>query len=75
MSAWRMTTPMLEESETDGTDPARALSAAMQDASLKMSRLSGDGVKVATCNPDGTADVRMVSNEDFIAGKALDGER
>ncbi len=64
--------PALEESETDGNDPAVAMKAALQDASLKMSSLSGDGVKVATCNPDGTATVRMVSNEDFIAGKALD---
>ena len=65
----------LAYSEANGSDPVVAMKAAMQDASAKMSALSGDGVKVATCNPDGTADVRMVSNEDFIAGKALDGER
>ena len=64
--------PSLAEAETDGSDPAAAMKAALQDASAKMSGLSGDGVKVATCNPDGTATVRMVSNEDFIAGKALD---
>jgi hypothetical protein len=61
--------------ETDGPDPVVAMKAAMQDATAKMSNLSGEGVKVATCNADGTADVRLVSEEDFIAGKALGGAK
>jgi len=58
----------LDSTETDGPDPAQRMKAALQDASAKMSGLSGEGVKVATCNADGTADVRLVSKDDFIAG-------
>lgn len=66
----------LDTDETDGPDPAEAMKAALQDASAKMSELdAGDGVKVATCNADGTATVRVVSPEDFIAGKALEGAK
>ena len=65
--------PALSGEETDGPDPARSMQAALQDATAKMADLpDGPGVKVAKCNPDGTASVRTVSPEDFIAGKALD---
>jgi len=62
----------LSRSETDGVDPAKMMAAGLKDASEKMSKLSGEGVKVATCNADGTADVRLVSEEDFIAGNSID---
>ena len=62
----------LSRSETDGVDPAEMMKAGLKDASEKMSKLSGEGVKVATCNADGTADVRLVSEEDFIAGNSID---
>jgi hypothetical protein len=62
----------LGSSETDGVDPAKMMAAGLKDASEKMSKLSGEGVKVATCNADGTADVRLVSGEDFIAGNSID---
>jgi len=62
----------LSSSETDGVDPADMMKASLKDASEKMSKLSGEGVKVATCNADGTADVRLVSEEDFIAGNSID---
>lgn len=57
-----------DPSKTDGPDPATAMKAALQDASAKMSKLDGPGIKYAKCNPDGTADVRLVSNEEFIDG-------
>jgi hypothetical protein len=63
-----------EANEADGHDPATAMKAALQDASAQMSKLSGEGVKVATCNADGTATVRVVSQEDFIEGNAFGGE-
>ena len=59
-------------SETDGVDPAEMMAAGLKDASEKMGKLSGEGVKVATCNADGTADVRLVSKDDFIAGNGID---
>lgn len=52
--------------------PARMCEMALADASAKMSALEGEGVRVAKCKPDGTADVKLVSPEDFIAGRALD---
>jgi hypothetical protein len=59
----------LATGETDGPDPAAAMKAALQDATDKMSRLpDGPGVKYARCNPDGTADVRVVSPQEFING-------
>ncbi len=58
--------------ETDGVDPAEMMKAGLKEASEKMSKLSGEGVKVATCNADGTADVRLVSKDDFIAGNGID---
>jgi len=58
----------MDSGKTNGHDPATTMKAALQDASTKMSSLSGPGVKYAKCKSDGTADVRMVSNEEFIDG-------
>ncbi len=41
---------------------------ALKEATAKMSELSGEGIKYAQINSDGTADVRLVSNEDFVKG-------
>lgn len=62
-----------EPLETDGPSVSGAMERALREASSKLDRLpsDGDGVKVVTCNGDGTADVRLVSREDFIEGRAL----
>lgn len=52
--------------------PAAACQMAMADASRQMNQLRGEGVRVAKCNADGTATVKLVSAQDFIDGKALD---
>lgn len=44
---------------------------ALKDASAKMSTLQGEGVRVAKCHSDGTATVKLVNQQDFIDGKAL----
>ena len=50
-------------------DPAAAMKAGLEEASKKMSKLpEGEGVKLATLNPDGTATVKLVSQQDFIEG-------
>lgn len=49
-------------------DPAEACKRALQSASEQMRDLQGDGIRYAKCNPDGTADVRLVSPEEFVAG-------
>ena len=50
-------------------DPAEAMKAGLEQASEKMAQLpEGEGVKHATINPDGTATVKLVSQEDFIEG-------
>jgi hypothetical protein len=58
----------LEDVDTDGVDPAEMMKSAIQDATSKMDALSGEGVKYAKCNSDGTADVRLVSPREFIEG-------
>ena len=59
----------VEEGETDQyPSPATCMKAALQDASTKMSALDGPGIKYASCNPDGTADVRLVSRQEFVEG-------
>lgn len=56
-------------SKTEGADPAVSLKAALEDASSKMAALpDGPGVKYARCRSDGTADVRLVSPEEFVNG-------
>ncbi len=55
-----------------GVDPAVQMQKALADASVKMSATDGR-IKVAKCDLDsGTSRVRVVSPEDFVAGKALD---
>ena len=49
-------------------DPADALKSSLESASKQMGELKGDGIKYAKCNADGTADVRLVSGEEFING-------
>ena len=54
---------------SDGADVAEGLKRAMQSASEQMAKLpDGQGVKYASCNPDGTAQVRLVSPEEFVRG-------
>ena len=59
-----------EEGETHAAiDPAVAMKQALRSASEQMNRMKDDGgVKFATCHEDGTATVKSVSKEDFIAG-------
>jgi predicted transcriptional regulator len=67
--------PVLGSGETDGPDPVVQMKSAFADAKVKEAALPpGPGVVVTTCNADGTATVNRVSDEDFIAGKALGGE-
>lgn len=50
-------------------DPSVACQRALQDASAKMAQLpDGQGIKYASCKSDGTADVRLVSPEEFVNG-------
>lgn len=59
--------------QKDGPDMVQALQRSLQQASEKMAQLPADArIKVAKCNPDGTADVKVVSPQDFVDGKALD---
>ena len=51
-------------------DPAEAMKRGLQSASIAMSQIQGDGIKVAIINGD-TASVRVVSPQDFVEGKAL----
>ena len=61
-------TRVLEHGDTRGPDPARAMESALKDASSKMRQLSGDGIKYAKCKEDGTAEVRLVSPEEWVSG-------
>lgn len=57
--------------KTDGPSVSEGLKRALQDASVKMGELSGGGIKVANCDcSTGKASVKLISPEDFIAGKA-----
>jgi len=73
--------------ESQGPDPAVAIQSALRDtnikairvekhalrdASLKTRQMEGRGIRIMKCNPDGTSDVKIVSPQDFIDGKALD---
>jgi hypothetical protein len=61
-----------ESTPVSGVDPAVQMQKALADASAKMAATDGR-IKVAKCDLDcGTARVRFVSPEDFVAGKALD---
>lgn len=59
------------EIDSEGVDIAAAMQTALQDASAKLTLLDGPGVKVAKCHLDGTATAKLVSEQDFIDGKAL----
>ncbi len=70
----------VHESETDKLDEDKAIEslghsvsgamkAGLQAASIALAKLpDGEGVKYAKINPDGTADVRLVSPEEFVDG-------
>lgn len=59
----------LSESETDGPSVSEALKRGLQSASVQMASLpDGSGIKYASIKPDGTADVRIVSEKEFIEG-------
>lgn len=47
-------------------DPATAMKMALKNA--EMQSVEGEGIRYVRCNADGTADVRMVSEEEFIEG-------
>jgi hypothetical protein len=40
----------------------------LKDAAEKMGKLSGTGIRYAECKEDGTADVRLMSQEEFVKG-------
>ena len=61
-----------DEIDSKGDDPARAMESALKSASVQLATLDGPGVRVAKCNADGTATVKLVSQQEFIDGKALD---
>lgn len=59
----------LAANNTDGPSNAENLRRSLQDAAAKMAKLpDGPGVKYAQCKDDGTADVRLVSPEEFGRG-------
>jgi hypothetical protein len=72
-SEWNKTISWLDPAkiESKGDDPAVAMQTALRDASTKLATLDGPGVKVAKCHAGGTATVKLVSEWDFIDGKAL----
>jgi hypothetical protein len=56
----------------DGPTPVEAMKTALESASVQMNKLpDGQGVKVAECKPDGTAEVRVITPQEFIEGKAF----
>jgi len=52
-----------------GPSVSQSIKRGLEEASRKMGNLSGEGIKYAKINEDGTADVKNVSAEDFIKGK------
>jgi hypothetical protein len=56
------------ERQAVGPSVSGALKRGLEEASRKMRELSGDGIKYASINEDGSADVKSVSAEDFIKG-------
>src|SRR5262249_4070974 len=61
-----------ESAHVSGVDPAVQMQKALADASVKMATMTG-GIRVAKCDLDsGTARVRTVTPEEFVAGHALD---
>jgi len=61
------------EAKKEGADPAISMKNALADASRKMDELPDDGrIKVASCQPDGTAKIGLVTPQEFVDGKALD---
>lgn len=60
----------LSSEDVDGPSNADRLSLQLQEASLQMSNLQGDGVRVAKIGGDSVV-VKLCSHEDFINGKAL----
>ena len=57
------------EENTDGPSIAGAMERGLREASRKTAELPDNGgIKYATVNGDGTADVRLVSHEEFIEG-------
>lgn len=54
----------------EGPDPVNGLKRSLEQASAKMSELNGPGIKYAKCDTEkGTADVKLVSPQDFVDGK------
>jgi hypothetical protein len=60
-----------DETEKDGPSNSEALKRALKSCSLASH--TGDGVQVVKCNSDGTTTTKIVSQQDFIEGKALAG--
>lgn len=59
---------LLLHGKTNGADPAAMMEKALKDSIAKMDGLQGDGVRYAKLKMDGTADVKLVSQKDFIEG-------
>ena len=57
-----------ESEKTDGPSVSGALKCGLDAAMEQMKNLSGNGIKYASVNSDGTANVREVSPEEFIEG-------
>ena len=59
----------LRTDKTDGPSVSEGLKRSLQAGSLAAADLpDGSGVKYITCKPDGTAEARLVSPEEFING-------
>lgn len=76
-SEWdQLNQQQFDKEDKSGPDPAKQMQAYLHDASLQMAALQQNcGVIVSKPDPDDPtrAKVRMVSRQDFIDGKALEG--
>lgn len=62
-----------DEKHKDGPSVSGAIQKALKSANLLCQGIDAkDGVQVIKCNSDGTSTVKIVSQQDFINGKALE---
>lgn len=54
--------------KSEGPSVSDALERGLKEAAVKMKALDGDGIKFAQIQADGTANVRLVSPEEFVEG-------
>lgn len=62
----------ISDKDADGADPAVALENGLRRASIAVSALAGDGIKIVQIQPDGSVNAKCVSAQDFIEGRARD---